>query len=219
MNNIEFIREAINFINAGENNKAITRLEQFIMLNTPKPKGKGKVNIWNWVAGKNDIYVAATGVYYDVERGVAAATDRHILLISKPDAQIEGQNRIVSKNGDEIKAKYPDYQRVVPNVSNMQKYEVDRERLAALLQKIAADKKLKKPVEYKGVNICGKDMPRYLNPAYAKLLLTLPDGIFYFSKEEYRPIRYDSTDGNYTAIFMPLMRPENFAGDYITETC
>lgn len=212
MTNFELIAEAIELMNAGNIEAATTRLKQFTVLNTPKVKNGGKVNIWKWIS--DDQYRPQyCGVYYDTERKVAVATDTHVLLVSKPDYIEREKSEIISKNGDVIKGRYPEYWRVIPRQERLTERAVNRDRLAELLTEVRADKKINKNVDYIALNMCDADSPFYVPLEYVRMLLTLPAGRFYFPNVgEFAPMLYKSDDGNYTAIAMPMHVNPDYIG-------
>ena len=189
---------------------AINRMKQFVLLNTPKPKG-GKVKIYDWV-GKENYRPNLMGVFHDAENKVAVATDTHALIVSKSDYVECEESHIVAKNGDEIRGRYADYKRVMPDTDECLLYDVDRDKIKRILTEYRAERKLDKSVEYLAINVGATDKPLYLTPENCKLLLQLPDGDFYvFAGDDYyqsRPLSYESADENYKAVFMPTYYPE-----------
>lgn len=213
MKNLDLISEAIKMIERidTENvNKelAINRMKQFVLLNTPQPKG-GKVKIYDWVS-KDGYRPQLCGVFHDTENKVAVATDTRAVIVSKNDYIECEESHIVDKNGDEIKGRYPDYKCVMPDTDECLLYDVDRDKVKRILTEYRAERKLDKSVEYLAINIGLTERPFYLSPDNCKLLLQLPDGDFFVKADDYisRPIAYESEDGNYRAIFMPKLYPE-----------
>lgn len=213
MKNLDLISEAIKMIERidTENvNKelAINRMKQFVLLNTPAPKG-GKVKIYDWVA-KDNLRPQMCGVLHDAENKVAVATDTHALIVSKRDYIECEESHIVDKNGDDIRGKYPNYNSIMPDTDECLLFDVDRDKIQRILTEYRAERKLDKSVEYLAINIGSTEKPFYLAPSNCKLLLQLPDGDFFIQGEDYisRPVAYESEDGDYKAIFMPLYYPE-----------
>ena len=213
MKNLDLISEAIKMIeriDTEDVNKelAINRMKQFVLLNTPQPKG-GKVKIYDWT-GKEQYRPNLMGVYHDAENKVAVATDTHVLIVSKSDYVECEESHIVAKNGDEIRGKYANYKSVMPDTDECLLYDVDRDKIKRILTEYRAERKLDKSVEYLAINIGSPDKPFYLTPGNCKLLLQLPDGDFFVNANDYnsRAIAYESEDGNYKAVFMPLYYPE-----------
>lgn len=213
MKNLDLISEAIKMIeriDTEDVNKelAINRMKQFVLLNTPTQKG-GKVKIYDWV-GKENYRPNLMGVYHDAENKVAVATDTHALIVSKSDYVECEEAHIVAKNGDEIHGKYANYKSVMPDTDECLLYDVDRDKIKRILTEYKAERKLDKSVEYLAINVGTTDKPLYLTPDNCKLLLQLPDGDFFVSANDYnsRAIAYESEDGDYKAIFMPLYYPE-----------
>lgn len=209
MTNFDLIAEAIEMMNAGNNESAIARLKQFTALNTPKVKGGGKVKVYDWIDPKEP-YAYCNGVYHDADNGVAVATDTHVLLVSKPDYNANLAGKCIDKKGDAIKARYPDYMCVIPK-NGLTEREVNLTRIAELLSEYRAEKKINKTIDYLAFNIGDKDNPFYVSPKFCKLLITLPAGKFYFS-EPLRPLLYKSDNGDYTAIVMPIRIDEKCIG-------
>ena len=214
MTNLDLISEAIKMIeriDTEDVNKelAINRMKQFVLLNTPTQKG-GKVKIYDWV-GKENYRPNLMGVYHDAENKVAVASDTHALITSKSDyVECEGSH-IVAKNGDEIRGRYVDYKRVMPDTDECLLYDVDRDKIKRILTEYKAERKLDKSVEYLAINVGSPDKPLYLTPGSCKLLLQLPEGDFYVcAGDDYvsRPLSYESADENYKAVFMPMYYPE-----------
>lgn len=210
MKNFDLIAEAIKLVATGDNDTAIARLEQFARLNTPKVGKGNKVNIWDWIGDKYCPYANLKGVYYDTECGVTVATDTYVMVVSKPDAEFDGQQRIMDKKGDVIKGKYPLYNRVIPKTDGRIVLDVDYDKIADMLTKERSEKKLYGR-EYMAFNVGNKEYPFYIKPKYCKLLLTLPmDGKFYYSDDTYSPLLYVSED--YTALFMPVSVMPDYVG-------
>ena len=213
MKNLDLISEAIKMIeriDTEDVNKelAINRMKQFVLFNTPQPKG-GKVKIYDWT-GKEQYRPNLMGVYHDAENKVAVASDTRALITSKRDYVECEESHIVAKNGDEIRGRYADYKRVMPDTDECLLFDVDRDKIKRILTEYRAERKLDKSVEYLAINIGSPDKPFYLTPGNCKLLLQLPDGDFFVNANDYnsRAIAYESEDGNYKAVFMPLYYPE-----------
>ena len=215
MTNLDLISEAIGYIERIDTENylkelAINRMKQFVLLNTPQTKG-GKVKIYDWV-GKENYRPNLMGVYHDAEDKVAVATDTHAIIVSKSDYVECEESHIVAKNGDEIRGRYADYKRVMPDTDECLLYDVDRDKIKRILTEYKAERKLDKSVEYLAINVGATDKPLYLTPDNCKLLLQLPDGDFYvFAGDDYyqsRPLSYESADENYKAVFMPMYYPE-----------
>lgn len=208
------IIEAISLIKQEASEKAIARLEQFMILNSPKPKGT-KVNIWDWVINPKDPQKQYTGVLYDTECGVAVATNLNVLLISHPDAIHEGPVRLIDKKGDELHYRPFMYKRVIPNKNYMIRKPVDVNKLAETLRMVNA-KKRAKTAHCKAIKIADGF---FISPKQAKLLLTLPEGDFYFAPDpdgsQSRPAFYESKNGEYTALFMPNRVEESLLGEEV----
>lgn len=219
MTNLDLISEAIKMIeriDTEDVNKelAINRMKQFVLLNTPQPKG-GKVKIYDWVYKDDNLRPQMSGVYHDCEGKVAVATDTRALIVSKRDYIECEESHIVAKNGDEIRGKFPEYKRVMPDNDERLIFVVDREKVKQLLAQYKAERKLDKSVEYKAINVSTSEHPFYLHPDLCKLLLQLPEGDFYadynsqYGSYNSRPLSYESEDGNYEALFMPLYYPDH----------
>lgn len=214
MTNLDLISEAIKMIeriDTEDVNKelAISRMKQFVLLNTPQLKG-GKVKIYDWVS-KENYRPNLMGVYHDAENKVAVASDTHALITSKRDYVECEESHIVAKNGDEIRGRYVDYKRVMPDTDECLLYDVDRDKIKRILTEYRAEHKLDKSVEYLAINVGSPDKPLYLTPENCKLLLQLPEGDFYVcAGDDYvsRPLSYESVDENYKAVFMPTYYPE-----------
>lgn len=217
MTNLDLISEAIGYIERIDTESylkelAISRMKQFVLLNTPTQKG-GKVKIYDWT-DKEQYRPNLMGVFHDSENKVAVATDTHALIVSKSDYVECEESHIVAKNGDEIQGKYPDYKRVMPDTDECLLFDIDRDKIKRILTEYKAERKLDKSVEYNAINVGSPDKPFYLTPDNCKLLLQLPDGDFFIqANSQYgdynaRPLSYESADDNYKAIFMPMHYPE-----------
>lgn len=213
MKNLDLISEAIKMIeriDTEDVNKelAVNRMKQFVLLNTPQPKG-GKVTIYDWV-GKEQYRPTLMGVFHDAMNKVAVATDTHALIVSKRDYVECVESHIVDKNGDDIHGRYVDYKRVMPDTDEYLLYDVDRDKIKRILTEYRAERKLDKSVEYIAINVGATETPFYLSPENCKLLLQLPEGDFFVASGDYtsRPMAYESEDSDYKAIFMPLNYPE-----------
>ena len=217
MTNLDLISEAIKMIeriDTEDVNKelAINRMKQFVLLNTPQPKG-GKVKIYDWVF-KDSYRPQMMGVFHDSENKVAVATDTYALITSKRDYVECEESHIVAKNGDEIPGKFLDYKRVMPDTDECLLFDIDRDKIKRILTEYKAERKLDKSVEYEAINVGSPDKPLYLTPDNCKLLLQLPDGDFFIqANSQYgdyksRPLSYESADENYKAVFMPKYYPE-----------
>ena len=214
MTNLDLISEAIGYIERIDTESclkelAINRMKQFVLLNTPQTKG-GKVKIYDWV-GKDYCASQMCGVYHDAENKVAVASDTRALITSKRDYVECEESHIVAKNGDEIRGRYVDYKRVMPDTDECLLYDVDRDKIKRILTEYKAERKLDKSVEYLAINVGATDKPLYLTPGSCKLLLQLPEGDFYVcAGDDYvsRPLSYESVDENYKAVFMPTYYPE-----------
>ena len=214
MTNLHLISEAIKMIERIDTESclkelAINRMKQFVLLNTPTQKG-GKVKIYDWVS-KDNYRTQMCGVYHDAENKVAVASDTRALITSKRDYVECEESHIVAKNGDEIRGRYVDYNRVMPDTDECLLYDVDRDKIQRILTEYRAERKLDKSVEYLAINVGSPDKPLYLTPESCKLLLQLPEGDFYVcAGDDYvsRPLSYESVDENYKAVFMPMYYPE-----------
>lgn len=219
MKNLDLIQEAISAIASENNETAMARLKQFITLNTPKVKG-GKVKIYDWCDPKG-YKSALQGVYHDQANKVAVSTNMSVLLVSKPDF-IEGEDKsvVIGKKGDEIECIYPDYNRVFRKEEDCAELDIDRDKVAELLTKERADKKL--GTTYFAFNVSADpDKPFYIATKYCKLLITLPEGKFTVRNNEYwnaQPLQYESNDGEYRALIMPMAIKKEFVGQDAIDT-
>lgn len=222
MTNLDLISEAIKMIELIDTEDvrkelAINRMKQFVLLNTPTQKG-GKVKIYDWT-GKEQYRPNLMGVFHDAENKVAVATDTHALIVSKSDYVECEESHIVAKNGDEIQGKYPNYKGVMPDTDDCLMFDVDTEKVKQLLIQYRAERKLDKSVEYAAINVGSKERPLYLTPNNCKLLLQLPEGDFFVCADDYmsKALSYESSDGDYKAIFMPSYYPDNQGEDVMRD--
>lgn len=207
MKETNLLADAITAIKLCDNETAIKRIEQFIYINTPKTKSSGKVSIYGWANDEVGCRPMFDGVFHDAENKVAVASDTHVLIVSKPDYRefADGKSHIIAKDGSEIKGKYVPYQKVIPSDDGRKELIIDRDKIANMLTKARADKAADKACKYKSFNVGTKDEPFYLDPKYCKLLLTLPVEGKFFVRNADSPMKYVSDDGNYTALFMPML--------------
>ena len=214
MTNFDLIEEAIERINAGDNETAIARLKQFTALNTPKVKNGGKVKIYDWVE-KEKLRPQLMGVFHDADDQVAVATNTHVLIVSKVDYNEGYAGRIIDQKGDECEGRYVNYKCVFPKKEGAE-LNVNREHIAEMLSEMRAERRVDKSVDYFAFNIGDKENPFYITPKNCKLLLTLPAGKFYMSSPTHY-LLYKSDDGNYTALISPVLVKREFVGqDKIT---
>lgn len=221
MKKLDLITDAIKAINEGNNEVAENRLKQFITLNTPRVNG-GKFKIYDWCDyKKKDYRPSMFGVFHDPE-GMAVATNTTVLVVSKPDFNPEKSGEVIDIKGDIVDsgrnkegiAIFPTWRRVVATKVERE-IAVDRKRLIDLMSKARVDKKLGK--EYLAFNIVTEGTPIYVKVESVKLMLTLPEGKFYTQAtneegEPERPIQFESGDGNYTALFMPIAVKKEYIG-------
>ena len=143
---IEQINRLRNIINIAsmentDENKTIVKLcNEILFLESSGLKAKkGSINIYDYVS-KNYKRPIFTGVYH--KNGEIVATDAHILLIFKNyayEAKYEG--KIISKSGEEIEGKYPNYNSVKPS-NNTEIIKIDRDNFNNAIKADKAKRRL-----------------------------------------------------------------------------
>lgn len=140
---INRLRNIINIAsveNTGENKTIVKLCNEILFLESSGLKAKkGDINIYDYVR-KDDKYTRITGVYYN--NGEIVASDSHILLVLKNyayEAKYEG--KVISKSGEEIEAKYPNYNSVKP-INNTEIIQIDRDNFNNAIKADKAKKKL-----------------------------------------------------------------------------
>lgn len=81
-----------------------------------------RFNIYNFV-GRDKYRAPLTGVYHD--GGYKVASDAIVLAAVKSDYSEELEHHIISKDGQEVSAKYPNWKGCIPDGRDYQSYRVD----------------------------------------------------------------------------------------------
>lgn len=81
-----------------------------------------RFNIYNFV-GSDKYRAPLTGVYHD--GGYKVATDAMVLIAIKAEYPEELEHHIISKDGQEVLAKYPSWKGCIPDSRDYEVYKVD----------------------------------------------------------------------------------------------
>lgn len=203
MTDFNLITDALAALYDDDANSAAVYLQQFIVLNTPADRYGFK--IYDWIS-KDAVRPNYCGVYHDEEVQMAVATDTRVLVASKNDYRQECAGKIIKRDGDEQRGRFPDWNRVFPQ--SLEEYHhvtVDRERIKELLKQAKVERRVDSSARYKAIRI---KQGIYLAPESCKLMLTLPDGKF-FVKDSNTPIAYFAVDGKYMALLFPIRIDES----------
>lgn len=147
---IDKIRAIINIVsreNTTDNKMVSTLCNEILYLDASGMKAKkGNINLYDYVS-KDDRYNRLTGVYHN--NGEAVASDAYILLVRKNyEYNKEFEGKIISKSGEEIPGKYPDYNAIKPT-NNTEIVRIDRENFSNALRADKAKRKLMSAKEKK----------------------------------------------------------------------
>lgn len=204
MKEIEKVKEAIFIANYNGYQDIEKLLTEFMIANTPSV-GKGKVDIWKFVYSYN-YQPVLRGVFYNVDRKEAVATDTHVLLVSKPDykevdvnREVEcaiGNGAIYNKKGEAITGYYPNYLAVIPRDMPALKM-TDRDAV------IAAVNEYKVKIKAHTVTNVGIMVADgiYVKLEYVELMLRMPKWEW-SGRDDDRAIVYK--DDEYTMLVMPI---------------
>ena len=140
---INRLRNIINIAsmeNTDENETIVKLCNEILFLESSGLKAKkGSINIYDYIC-KDGKYTRITGVYHN--NGEIVASDSHILLVLKNyayEAKYEG--KVISKSGEEIDGKYPNYNAVKPS-NNTETIQIDRDNFNNAIKADKAKKKL-----------------------------------------------------------------------------
>lgn len=164
MKNKELLIEALKTNESKEIKNLIT---QFLLSN--ELQKKSKFNPYNYVS-KDKWRPAMTGVLHS--NGYKVATNTHLLIAYKDDYNPDLESKIVNKKGAIIDARYPNWEVVIPADDNLQYFELDTSKMAAILAKYKLDKKVDKDSK-KFINFKGT----YFNVEYFASLCAFADFI------------------------------------------
>ena len=198
-------------------------LTEFISANDTPKKPKNGPDIWKFVS-KDAVRPVMNGVCYVPENRVAVATDAHVLLMSKPDyAEREAYTAINYKNttlpagiynkkgerpkGVDESSKFPCVWAIFEG------YETKPAQLNDWGMVEDAVKKAKIALKAKSANwACIEIMPdMWIKTDYVELMLTMPDRTKFRCRDCDNPEKFmlEYRDENYTAAFMPIIKPES----------
>lgn len=219
------IYEAIKLLDSIEMNvqaeQAKQLLKEFIIANDTVKKSD-KVDIWKFVYNpKSSVRPVMTGVCYVPSMKVAVGCDSINLLVSKPDyieretnngVRINGASEpcgIYRKDGTAVTKElqtsdYPAFLTVIPKEDMQRPAEMtDREKIVNAIKEYKIGKKAK-TINHAAIQVASGI---WMQPESAELMLSMPEWKFTCDKNSpgSRPVTY--RDGNYTAVFMPLMLP------------
>lgn len=202
-----------NKLEEGSFHLAMQYLHEFIVDNTPTPKGV--FNIWDWTV--NDPYrPVMSGVFHDKENKVAVATDAHMLVVCKESfdeskVDVDGfyigsgskviTYRPIDKYGKFMDYRFPNWQAVIPPKDGYLQEHVSLEVLDEYLKKCRAFIKLegygkRKPIPlYKVGNV-------WLHAEKLRKFIVASDGKVMVKSND-RPIVYWGEKR--TVLLMPML--------------
>lgn len=204
-----------------QSDRAKQSLKAFLIANDTVKKSD-KVNIRKFVS-KDYSYPVMTGVCYIPSMKAAVACDMINMLISKPDYVERETNNGVSINGasepcgiyrkdgtgvtkEDQTSDYPAFLSVIP--------KEETQKPAAMNDRDAVAKAIKEAKIAIKAKTASRAMIQvaegvWMRPESAELMLTMPEWKYACDKD--MPGRRTVTyrDDNYTALFMPLLPPEN----------
>lgn len=204
MKEIKKVKDAISIASQNGYKDIEKLLTEFMIANTPSV-GKGKVDIWKFLSS-SCYRPVLRGVFYNVDRKEAVASDTHVLLVSKPDykevdvnSEVEcaiGKGAIYNKKGKAITGLYPNYLAVIPqNVPALKM--TDRDAVIAAVNKYKVKIKAG-TVSYVWIMVADGI---YVGLKYVELMLRMPK--WEWSGNGYgHAIVYK--DDEYTMLVMPL---------------
>lgn len=205
MKSIDKVKEALRLANLHDEKVIEKLLTEFLVANAPSV-GKGKVDIWKFVA-KDRIRPVLNGVFYNADRKEAVATNGHVLLVSKPDyKEVEvndevgsscGKGAIYNKKGEAITGYFPNYLAVIPQDVPALKM-TDRDAVIDAVNEYKA--KIKSGTAYNVRIMVADDV--YVMLDYVELMLRMPKWEW-SSKGERGALVYNDTE--YTMIVMPCL--------------
>lgn len=207
-----------NKLEEGSFHLAMRYIHEFIVDNTPTPKGK--FNIWDWTVNDSQRPVLE-GVFHDKEHKVAVATNAYALVAdselydeSKADDGFMPKGcrmkwyRPVDKYGKLIDGRFPDWKAVVPKTDESYKmFKVSMDDLNNYIKKCKAYMKLN------GLTGRYAKIPLYkvgdtlFNAEFLRTFLIATEGQIYINE---KPIYPACTKGVYwgekrTALIMPVL--------------
>ena len=208
-----------------QTDRAKQNLKAFLIANDTVKKSD-KVNIWKFV-GKETFRPVMNGVCYIPSMKSAVACDMINMLISKPDYVERETNNGVRINGasepcgiyrkdgtgvtkEDQPSDYPAFLSVIPKEETQKPATMnDRDAVAKAIKeaKIA----IKAKTASRAMIQVAEGI--WMRPESAELMLAMPE--WKFACDKAMPGRYAVTyrDDNYTALFMPIIKPES---DYKT---
>lgn len=133
------LSEIFNFL-MNEGNQDVARLVTEILRAECKVKRGSKFSLYDFV-DKNSVYEALTGIYYN--NGCKVATDRFQIIVLKEEYDPELEGKIIKESGEQIDAKYPTYQNVLPaSLDGWTPHEIDPEEFYSWIDERRAAYKL-----------------------------------------------------------------------------
>ena len=142
-------------------NNNTKQAERYINAYSGLKAKKCNINIYDYVCKDDKHTSRLMGVYHN--SGEIVASDCHIALVLKNyayDAKFEG--KIISKSGEEIEGKYPNYNSVKPS-NNTEIIKIDRDNFNNAIKADKAKKKLMSAKEKKAYKAYYKINGAYLD--------------------------------------------------------
>lgn len=179
-------------------------------------------------AAKKDFRTALYGIFHD--KGQKVVTNANILIAKKEDYPEEYEGKILGKDGKFIEAKFPNYEKVFPDLKKnaYTEHEVNFEAFADFVLQIKAEAKLRGgDTSFAFVQIGGcyfgldlfQLLVSYMKEIGAKTIWTaireIPDSKWDSKKSEYVPYtRYSPMAGYVEAngsrgVLMPIHEPSD----------
>mgnify|MGYP006959226335 CR=1 FL=1 len=179
-------------------------------------------------AAKKDFRTALSGIFHD--KGQKVVTNANILIAKKEDYPEEYDGKILGKDGKFIEAKFPNYEKVFPDLKKnaYTEHEVNFEAFADFVLQIKAEAKLRGgDTSFAFVQIGGyyfgldlfQLLVSYMKEIGAKTIWTaireIPDSRWDSEKSEYVPYtKYSLLPGYVEAngsrgLLMPILEPND----------
>jgi hypothetical protein len=125
-------------MNSGDKDTA--KLVTEILRAECKVKRGTKFSLYDFV-DKTAAYKALSGIYYD--NGNQVATDSHHIIVLKEEYDPELEGKIIDKNGEEVEARFPNYNAVLPkSIEGWEPHEIDTEQFYSWIDERRAAYKL-----------------------------------------------------------------------------
>jgi hypothetical protein len=143
MKNIELLHDAANI----SNNETVKELiKRFILSNEmQKKQEKSKFNLFDYINTSKYAREYQQGIYHI--DGLKVATDSFIMAICKEDYSKELEGKIISKKGEEIFAKYPNFKAIIPSNDLLNFVKIDFKKVLDIEKEFKVLKKISKDIK------------------------------------------------------------------------